>query len=167
MFLFNYLHTYLLCTHTHTHTHTYIYIYIHHHVELLTWISLSLAICLYHPSLVGHPTLACLCEEVHRNMSLVFLLLQQCLACLVSLIWMVLEMGGSWLYSCCFVGCCFPDLFNTTHCILVQFLSSFFFYMPGVQEVHLYSTINMTTAWKNCVLFYWIGLISWWLTTYW
>ena len=30
--------------------------------------------------------------------------LQPCPACLVRLYWMVCEMGGKWLYSCCFVG---------------------------------------------------------------
>ena len=25
---------------------------------------------------------------------------------------MVLEIGGKWRYSCCFVGFCFKDLFN-------------------------------------------------------
>ena len=32
------------------------------------------------------------------------LLLQQCPACLVCLIWIVFVMGGRWLYKCCFVG---------------------------------------------------------------
>ena len=27
--------------------------------------------------------------------------------------WMVLEMRGRWPYSCCFVGCCFQDLFKS------------------------------------------------------
>ena len=39
----------------------------------------------------------------------VCLLLQQCPACLVCLIWMVLEMEGRCPYSCCFMGCCFQD----------------------------------------------------------
>ena len=34
------------------------------------------------------------------------LLLQQCLACLVRLTWIVFVMGGMWPYSWCLVGCC-------------------------------------------------------------
>ena len=52
--------------------------------------------------------------------------LLQCPACLVRHIWVVLEMGGWWPYSYCFVGCCLEDLFNIARCILVQFPSSFF-----------------------------------------
>ena len=54
------------------------------------------------------------------------LLFQQCPGCLVHFIWKVLEMGGRWPYSCCFVGCCFQDLFDIVHSILVQLLPSFF-----------------------------------------
>ena len=39
---------------------------------------------------------------------------------------LVLEVGGRWPYSRCCVGCCFQDLFNIAHSILVQFPSSFF-----------------------------------------
>ena len=56
------------------------------------------------------------------------LLLQHCLTYLVHLIWMVFEMGGRWLYSCRFVGCCFQDLFSIAHSILVKSSSSFFLY---------------------------------------
>ena len=52
----------------------------------------------------------------------VLLLFQQYPTYLNHLIWMVLEMGGEWPYSCCFVGCCFQDLFNIAHSILVQLL---------------------------------------------
>ena len=79
-----------------------------------------------------------------------FLLLQQCLACLVHFICTVLEMGGMCPYSCYFVECCFQDLFNMTGSILVQFLSSFFpICLVSIHVVHLYSRIVMTTAWKN------------------
>ena len=57
------------------------------------------------------------------------LVLQNCLTCLVHLIWMVLEMGIKWSYRCCFMGCCFSDsnfFFNIAHCIFVRFPSSFF-----------------------------------------
>ena len=56
-----------------------------------------------------------------------FLLLQQCPACFC-LIWMVLEMGGRWPYSCCLVGFCFHDLFNIICNILVHFSVKLFFY---------------------------------------
>ena len=76
----------------------------------------------------GRPTLARPCEEVHRRTSLKSssLLLQQCPACFVRLIWMVLEMGGRYPYSCSFVECCFQDLFNIASNILVRLSSSFF-----------------------------------------
>ena len=52
---------------------------------------------------------------VHRRTSLMSLsLLLQCQACLVRLSWMVCKMSDRWLYNCCFVRCCFQDLFQTT-----------------------------------------------------
>ena len=42
------------------------------------------------------------------------LLLQQCIACLVRLIWIVFVMGGRCPYSCCFVGCCLLDLLRAS-----------------------------------------------------
>ena len=78
------------------------------------------------------------------------LLLQQCPACLIHLIWMVLEMGNRWLYSCSFVGCCFRDSFNIACSILVQFPSSFFsIRLASVYVVHPYNRIDMTAAWKK------------------
>ena len=78
-----------------------------------------------------------------------FLLLQQCSACLVRLIWMVFEMGGRWPYSCCFVGCCFQDSFNIARSVFVQFLSSFFSILCQHQVVHPYSSMDTTAAWKK------------------
>ena len=128
----------------------FIYIYHHHHhVALLAQILHNLTRYLFLSSitsdrssrqhsvsvqncckyvLVDHPTLIRPYKGVHRRTSLMssFLLLQQCPACFVRLIWIVLEIGGGWPYSCCFVGCCFQDLFNMTRSILVQFPSSFF-----------------------------------------
>ena len=131
---------------------------------LLAWIFLTLflSICSYHPSLmadlpdyilymhraVGQPTLTHPYEGVHRRMLLMTssLLLQQCPTCLVCFTCMVLEMGCKGLYSCCFVGCCFHDLFNITCTILVQLPSSFFFlHLICVYLVHPYSSI----AWKK------------------
>ena len=31
----------------------------------------------------------------------------------------VCEIGGKWQYNCCFVGCCFQDLFKAVRSILV------------------------------------------------
>ena len=75
------------------------------------------------------------------------LLLQQCPACLVHFIWIVLERGGKWAYSCCFVGCCFQDLFNIARSILVHFLSSFFsLHFVSVHVVHPYSSIDIAAS---------------------
>ena len=57
-----------------------------------------------------------------------FLLLQQCPACLVRLIWIVLKIGGMWPYSCCFVGCCYENLLNITCSILLQSRLAFSLY---------------------------------------
>ena len=67
--------------------------------------------------LAGRPTRARPYEAVHRRTSLMdsFLLLQQRPACLVHLTWMVLEMRGKWPHSCCFVRCCFQNLFSIAH----------------------------------------------------
>ena len=79
-----------------------------------------------------------------------FLLLQQCPACFVCLIWMILEIGDGRLYNCCFMGCCFQDLFNIACSILVQFPSSFFSRrFISIHVVHPYSRIDTTPAWKK------------------
>ena len=67
------------------------------------------------------PALARPYMGVHRSTSLMnsSLLLLQCPACMVRLIWMVFVMGGRWPYSWCFVGCCCQDLFNIARNILV------------------------------------------------
>ena len=76
-----------------------------------------------------------------------FLLPQQCPACLVRLIGMVLEMGDRWPYSCCFAGCWFQGLFNIVRSILVQFPSSFFFKcFFSVHVAHPYGRIDTTAA---------------------
>ena len=70
-----------------------------------------------------------------------FLLLQQCSACLVRLIWMVLKMGSRWPYSC-YVGCCFQDLFNIAHRNLLQLPSSFFsICLVSIHVVYPYSKL--------------------------
>ena len=69
----------------------------------------------------GRPAFARPCEGVHRSTSLMrsSLLLQQCPTCLVRLTLIVFVLGGRWLYSWCFVGCCLQDLFNIARSILV------------------------------------------------
>ena len=69
----------------------------------------------------GHPAFARPYVGVHRSTSLMSssLLLQQCLTCLVRLIWIVFVMGDRWPYSWCLVGCCRQDLFNIARSILV------------------------------------------------
>ena len=97
----------------------------------------------------GRPAFAWPYVEVHRSTSLMSssLLLQQCPACLVHLTCIVSMMRGRWLYSWCLVGCCCQDLFNIALNILV---SSFFFSrLVSVQVLHLYSSIDMTAAWKK------------------
>ena len=61
------------------------------------------------------------CEGIYRSMSRMSLslLLQQCSAYLVCLTWIVFVMGSRWPYSCCFVGCCLKDLFNSACSILM------------------------------------------------
>ena len=69
----------------------------------------------------GCPAFARPYVGVHRSTSLMSLslLLQQCPACLVRLTWIVFVMGGMWLSSWCFEGCCLQDLFNIACSILV------------------------------------------------
>ena len=84
---------------------------------------LDYILCPYKAVLAGRLKLAHPCEGVHWRTSLISssLLLPQCPASLFRLIWMVLEMGGRWPYSCCFAGCCFQNLFIMTRSIFVQF----------------------------------------------
>ena len=85
------------------------------------------------------------------------LLLQQCPACLVGLIWMVFAMGSRRLYSCCFKGCCLQDLFDIACSILVPLPSSFFsIHLVSIRVVHPYGSMDPTTTWKKL----WIGLAS-------
>ena len=77
--------------------------------------------------LAGRPTFARPYEGVHRSISLMTssLLFQQCPACLVRLTWIVFEMYGRLLYSCCFVGCFLQAFFNTASNVLVQAFSQY------------------------------------------
>ena len=97
---------------------------VHHFWLVLRAISRILTELLY----VSSRWSPCLCSamcRVHRRTSLMSssLLLQQCPACLVRLTWIVFMMGGRWPYSCCFVECCFQDLFKIALSILVYVAS--------------------------------------------
>ena len=60
------------------------------------------------------------------------------------------QMGGKWLYSCCFVGYYYQDLFNIVRSILVQLPSSVFpIHFVSVHVVYPYSSMDMTAAWKK------------------
>ena len=64
--------------------------------------------------------------------------------------YLVLEKGGKWPYSCCFMWCCFQDLINMARSIFVQFSSSFFFIrLVSIQVVHQYSSIDTTDVCKK------------------
>ena len=69
----------------------------------------------------GRPAFARPYVGIHRSTSLMStsLLLQQCLAFLVRLTWIVFVMGGRWPYSWCLVGFCRQELFNIPRNILV------------------------------------------------
>ena len=83
------------------------------------------------------------------------LLLQQCPTYLVRRTWVVLQIGGRRLYSCCFVECCFQDLFNIARNILVQFPSSFFsICFVSVQVLNHIVKLTELVLGRNCVLFY-------------
>ena len=91
--------------------------------------SLCVCVCVCMYFRADRPAFARPCERVHRSTSLMSssLLLQQCPACLVRLIWIIFEINGRWLYSCCFLKCCLQDLFNIARSILVQLPSNLFF----------------------------------------
>ena len=114
----------------------------HHHVTPPAWISLTLSRHFFlsfiasggssglHPVSsqscymyvrAGRPAFAWSYVGVHRSTSLMSssLLLHQWPSCLVCLTWIVFVMGGRWLYSWCFVGCCLQDLFNIALNILM------------------------------------------------
>ena len=92
--------------------------------------------------LAGCPAFAHPCEGVHRSTSLMSssLLLQQCPECLVHLTLVNFVMGGRWLYTYFFVGCCLHDLFSIAHSIL-------FICLVSIHVVNPYSSIDTTAAW--------------------
>ena len=54
------------------------------------------------------------------------------------------------MYSCCFVGCCFQDLFKIDCNILLLFPFNFFsVHFVSFSMIHLYSGIDIAIAWKK------------------
>ena len=85
-----------------------------------------------------------------KNVTYKLILASPVVSCMACLIWMVLEMEGKWLYICCFVGCCFQDLFYIACSIFMQFPSGFFFIcFDSVHVVHSYSSIDITAVLKK------------------
>ena len=82
-----------------------------------------------------------ICDFVHVSPA-VF-----CISCLSYLDG--LEMGIKWLYSCCFLGCWFQDLFNTARSFLFCSRIAFSIRFISVHVVHPYSSIDTTAAWKK------------------
>ena len=82
------------------------------------------------------PTLVCPWVGVHKRTSL--------MSMSVHLTWRIREMRRQWSYSCCFVWCCFQDLFKIARSIHVKFSSSFFFKrFVRVQVVQLYNSYSL------------------------
>ena len=123
-----------------------------------SWLSLSIRH--YRPTYSAGPQDYILClytavvdrfmPDVQHLSPLENVAFEQCPSCLVHLIWIILEMGGRWPYSCSFVGCCFQDLFNMAYSILVQLPSSLFFMLfVRVYVLHPYCSMNTTTDSKK------------------
>ena len=109
--------------------------------------------------LAGRP-----CERVYRSTSLMCssLLLQQCLACLVCLPWIVFVIGGR-------TATVLWGVASKTYSIqLAAFLCNCCqaFLLVSVHLMHPYNRIDTTAAWKN-VLFYRSRLTSIWPIFYW
>ena len=136
-FIFWYIYIYIYI-YIYTHTHIYIVIIKSHLLHRVPWLSLSTSIppgrfsrlqlvsaqswCEY--VFASWLTLAYSYARVHKKISLMSssLLLHQCLTCLFHLTWIVYEMRGKWLYSCCFVWCRFQDLFKTACSIFYTYI---------------------------------------------
>ena len=85
-----------------------------------------------------------------------FLLLQLCPTCFVRLTWMVCQMWGKWPYSCCFVGCCFQDLFTQlTAFWWSSYLAFFSTRFVSVRLVHPYKSMDTRTTWKKSCFNLW------------
>ena len=167
--LHKYIYTYTL-THTHTYmctyTHKYIYIYIyihHHHVAPPAQISLTLS-C--HPFLssitlgrsskatscistellyIGSSWSSGLCLSMWKGpQEYEFVLTSPAVS---HMSWIVFMIVGRWANSKYFVGCCL----QACSILLTAFLCNSFFsiHLVSVHEVHPYSSIDTTAAWKK------------------
>ena len=58
------------------------------------------------------------CRDLKKNVPYEFVFLSPAVSRMPCSSWMVFEMGTKWPHSCCFVGCCFPDLFKTARSII-------------------------------------------------
>ena len=58
-------------------------------------------------------------------------------------------MGGMWWYNCCFIGCCFQDLFKTAS--MCSFHQVFFFAGVSLKSkvVQPYNSTDTATFWKS------------------
>ena len=159
-------------------------LYYAENVEFIDSLSLSLTIHPYHQLLLAGLLCCILCPykadkvnlclsantgtsmcRVYKKRWLIclFLLLQQYLAWFIYLTWIVCEMGSRWPYSCCFIGCCFLDLFKTAPCIRVLFpLNIFFMRFVSLNVVHPYSSMTQLQLRRNSILFYGIGQTPIW-----
>ena len=87
-----------------------------------------------------------------------FLLLLHCPVGLAHFIWMICEMGGKWLYKCCFVGCCFQGFVQNS---MQPFLcSSHLPFSPSVLLKWCDHTVVLTQLERIPVLFYQRNQIS-------
>ena len=85
-----------------------------------------------------------------ENITYEFVLASPAMSCMSCSSYLVLDIGRRWPYNCCFVKCCFQDLFCITYSILVQFLSSFCsVHFVSICRVHPYNWIDTTIAWKK------------------
>ena len=100
--------------------------------------------------LVGRPTLVCPYEGVYEICH--FILASPAVYLMSCSSYLVLEIGCKLLYSCCFIGCCFQDLFNIAHSILVLFPFVFFsiYQDPKYPYIYIYIYIYMYT--QNLIL---------------
>ena len=77
-------------------------------------------------------------------------LMSKAISKVILLTWMICEMGDKWLYDCCFVVCCFQDLFKITCSIFVYFPSHFFSkHFVKVQGVLPSNSSDTGTVLKN------------------
>ena len=81
--------------------------------------------------LVGHQWHVHERESIRKHFFCSSLFFWQCFTYL-HLTWMLCQIRGKWLYSCCFAVCCFQHLFKTACSILVlwqySFISLYFFF---------------------------------------